>query len=94
MLDCYVYVVFSIVMYVLHFLLLCMCCIFYMPDFGDSLVGEADKIGKKIKKIMFIGKFISSPMYIIYAPRLSEKHKFRYVPQLAKERKVGYVPQF
>jgi hypothetical protein len=55
MLDCYVYVVFSIVMYVLYFLLLCMCCIFYMPDFGDSLVGEADKIGKKIKKFMFIG---------------------------------------
>jgi hypothetical protein len=36
-----------IVMYVLHFLLLCMCCIFYMPGFEGSPAGEADKIGKK-----------------------------------------------
>jgi hypothetical protein len=39
-----------------HFLLLCMCCIFYMLGFGGSLAREADKIGKKIKKnLMFIG---------------------------------------
>jgi hypothetical protein len=38
-----------IVMCMLHFLLLCMCCIFYMPGFGGSPAGEeADKIGKKI----------------------------------------------
>jgi hypothetical protein len=28
-----------IVMCMLHFLLLCMCCIFYMPGFGGSLAG-------------------------------------------------------
>jgi hypothetical protein len=46
-----------IVMCMLHFLLLCMCCIFYMPGFGGSPAGEeADKIGKKkLKNIMFIG---------------------------------------
>jgi hypothetical protein len=36
-----------IVMCSLHFLLLYMCCIFYMPGFGCSPAGEADKIGKK-----------------------------------------------
>jgi hypothetical protein len=33
-------------------------------------------------------------MYIIYAPRLAEEHKFGYVPQLAEERKFTYVPRF
>jgi hypothetical protein len=41
-----------IVMCMLHFLLLCMCCIFYMQGFGGSPASEADKIGKKI--LMFI----------------------------------------
>jgi hypothetical protein len=41
-----------IIMCMLHFLLLCMCGIFYMPGFGGTPAGEADKIGKKI---MFIG---------------------------------------
>jgi hypothetical protein len=36
-----------IVICVLHFLLLYMCCIFYMPSFGGSPAGEANKIGKK-----------------------------------------------
>jgi hypothetical protein len=49
--------------------------------------------------------FISSPIYIIYIPQLTEEHTFGYVPQLAEEhkfvcvsrfwaeeRKVGYVP--
>jgi hypothetical protein len=82
-----------IVMCILHFLLLCMCCIFYMLGFGGSPAGEADKIGKKIlcSSVMFI----SSPMYIIYVPWLLEEHKFRYVPRFwTDERKVGYVPQF
>jgi hypothetical protein len=38
-----------IVMCMLHFLLLCMCCIFYMPGFGGSPAREADKIDKKTK---------------------------------------------
>jgi hypothetical protein len=79
----------------LHFLLFCMCCIFYMPGFGGSPAGEADKIGKKLKKILCSSvMFISSPMYIIYVPRLAEEHKFRYVPRLAEERKFIYVPRF
>jgi hypothetical protein len=55
-----------IVMCMLHFLLLCMCCIFYMSGFGGSPVGEADKIGKKNKKnLMFIG----------YVHQLTDVHK-------------------
>jgi hypothetical protein len=95
-------------MYMLHFLLLCMCCILYMSGFGGSPAEETDKIGKKIKKILCSSvMFISSPMYIIYVSRLAEKHKFGYVPRLteehkfiyvpwfwAEERNVGYVPQF
>jgi hypothetical protein len=37
-----------IVMCMLHFLLLCLCCIFYMSGFGGSPAGEAAKIGKKL----------------------------------------------
>jgi hypothetical protein len=36
-----------IAMCMLVFLLLCMCCIFYMPGIGGFPAGEADKIGKK-----------------------------------------------
>jgi hypothetical protein len=39
--------------------------------------------------------FISSPMYIIYVPRLAEEHKVGYVPRFsAEEHKVRYVPRF
>jgi hypothetical protein len=44
-----------IVMCMLHFLLLCICCIFYMPGFGGSPAGETDKISKKIKNLMSVG---------------------------------------
>jgi hypothetical protein len=84
-----------IVMCMLHFLLLCMCYIFYMPGFGSSPAGEVDKIGKKNLKILCSSvMFISSPMYIIYVPRLAEEHKFGYVSRLAEERKFIYVPRF
>jgi hypothetical protein len=73
MFDVMTYLLCWIVMCMLHFLLLCMCCIFYMPGFVGSLAGEADKIGK-------FSMFISSPMYIIYVHRLAEEHKFGYVP--------------
>jgi hypothetical protein len=56
-----------IVMCMLHFLLLCMCCIFYMPGFGGSPAGEVDKIGKKIKKIL---------MLIDYVDQLTNVHNF------------------
>jgi hypothetical protein len=80
-----VYVAFSIVMYVLHFL---------YAGFW-RLSGESDKIGKKIKKILWSSvMFISLPMYIIYVHRLAEEHKFRYVPRLVKEHKFVYVPRF
>jgi hypothetical protein len=52
MFDVMTYLLCWIVMCMLHFLLLCMCCIFYMPGFVGSLAGEADKIGKFS---MFIG---------------------------------------
>jgi hypothetical protein len=81
-----------IIMCMLHFLLLCMCGIFYMPGFGGTPAGEADKIGKK--KLCSSVMFISSPMYIIYVPQLAEEHKFGYVPQLAEEHKFIYVPRF
>jgi hypothetical protein len=85
-----------IVMCMLHFLLLCMCCIFYMPGFGGSPAGEADKRGKKnLKKFLCLSvMFISSLMYIIYVPRLDEEHKFGYVHRLAEERYFIYVPRF
>jgi hypothetical protein len=54
-----------IVICMLHFLLLCMCCIFYMPGFGGSPAGEADKIGNFFKKILCSSvMFISSPRYM------------------------------
>jgi hypothetical protein len=84
-------------MCMLHFLLLCMCCIFYMLGFGGTPAGEADKIGKKnLKKFLCSSvMFISSPMYIIYVPRLAEEHKFVYVPRFWAEKcKVGYVSRF
>jgi hypothetical protein len=74
-----------IIMCMLHFLLLCMCCIFYMTGFGGS---EAEKIDFFFKKILCSSvMFISSLMYIIYVPQLAEKHKFGYVPLLAVEHK-------
>jgi hypothetical protein len=84
-----------IVMCMLHFLLLCMCCIFIMPGFGGSQAGEADKVGKKnLKKFLCLAvMFINSPMYIIFVPWLAGEHKFGYVPRLAEERKFVYVPQ-
>jgi hypothetical protein len=48
-----------IVMCMLHFLLLCMCCIFYMPGFGDSPAGVADKIGF-LKKNSYVHRLYSS----------------------------------
>jgi hypothetical protein len=85
-----------IVMCILHFILLCMCCIFYMLSFRGSPAGEADKIGKKnLKKFLCSSViFISSPVYIIYVPWLTEEHKFGYVPRLTDERKFIYVPRF
>jgi hypothetical protein len=84
-----------IVMCMLYFLLLCMCCIFYMPGFGGSPAREADKTGKKIKKILCSSvMFIRSLMYIIYVSRLAEEYKFGYVPRLVEERKVRYVSRF
>jgi hypothetical protein len=82
-------------MCMLHFLLLCMCCIFYMPGFGGSPAGEADKIGKIFfKKILCSLVMFISPMYIIYVSRLAEEHKFEYISRLAEERKFVYVRQF
>jgi hypothetical protein len=84
-----------IVMCMLHFLLLCMCCILYMPGFGGSPAGEADKIGKtNLKKILCSLVMFISPMYIIYVSRLAEEHKFEYVSRLAEERKFVYVRRF
>jgi hypothetical protein len=72
MLDCYVYVVFSIVMYVLHFL--------YVGFWRLPSQGGRQNMQKKIKKILCSSiMFINSPMYIIYIPQLAEKHKFKYV---------------
>jgi hypothetical protein len=45
-----------IVMCMLYFLLLCICCIFYMLGFGGSPAREADKIcKKKLKNLIFVG---------------------------------------
>jgi hypothetical protein len=54
-----------IVMCMLHFILLCMCCVFYMPGFGGSPAGEANKIGKKLKKNL---------MFIDYVHQLTDVH--------------------
>jgi hypothetical protein len=92
-------------MSMLHFLLLCMCCIFYMPGFGGSPAGEVDKIGKKIKKKSYVHQLTdvhnlcSSDGRVTYkfgyVPRLAEERKFVSVPWVwAEEHKVGYVPRF
>jgi hypothetical protein len=87
MLDCYVYASFSIVMYVLHFL--------YAEFWRLPSRGGRQNRQTKLKKFLCSSvMFISSPMYIIYVPRLAEEHKFRYVPQLVEERKFVYVPRF
>jgi hypothetical protein len=49
-----------IVMCMLHFLLLCICCIFYMSGFGGSSAGEADKISKKIEKNSYVHRLCLS----------------------------------
>jgi hypothetical protein len=78
-----VYVAFSIIMYVLHFLY---AGFWRLPSRG----GRQNR--QKNKKILCSSvMFISSPMYIIYVPRLAEEHKFGYVPRLAEERKFVYV---
>jgi hypothetical protein len=51
MLDCYVYAVFSIIMYVLHFL---------YAGFGGSPAREADKTGKKNLKKSYVHRLCSS----------------------------------
>jgi hypothetical protein len=96
-----------IVICMLHFLLLCMWCIFYMPGFGGSPAGEADKIGNFFKKNLMFISYVHQ-LTDVHVPRLAEERKFVYVPRFwveerkveyvsrfwAKERKVGYVPRF
>jgi hypothetical protein len=84
MLDCYMYAPFSIVMYVLYFLY---AAFWRLPGGGGRQYRQKNFLCSLVM-------FISSPMYIIYAPRLAEEHKFGYVPRLAEEHKFVCVPRF
>jgi hypothetical protein len=84
-----------IVICMLHFLLLCMWCFSICRVLEAPSQGGRQNRQKKLKKILCSSvMFISSPMSIIYVPRLAEEHKFGYVSRLAEERKFVYVHRF